>query len=321
MFDSIDELFLNDGNIDKRKFGRCISALENSFKDAEKILSKIYSPHSEAVVIGITGPPGGGKSTLTNELIKKFREKDKTVGVIAVDPTSPFSGGAILGDRVRMTDHSSDKGVFIRSMGSRGNLGGLGPATANVMNLMKSAGFDAVIIETVGVGQSEVEVMHLADAVLLILVPGMGDDIQAMKAGIMEIADIFVVNKADKDGKEKLLAEINMLVHINRDKLKWVPPVVETVAVNGEGVFELMKALDERMGYISDNRDYFAREKCGVQFSHMAKDKIGGKILAFLEKEGIFSKWIDEVAEKKVNPYKILRNMEKKLEIKWRRDE
>ncbi|MFO7735862.1 MAG: hypothetical protein R6W70_06550, partial [bacterium] len=140
-------------------------------------------------------------------------------------------------------------------------------------------------------------------------------------AGIMEIADIFVVNKADKDGKEKLLAEINMLVHINRDKLKWVPPVVETVAVNGEGVFELMKALDERMGYISDNRDYFAREKCGVQFSHMAKDKIGGKILAFLEKEGIFSKWIDEVAEKKVNPYKILRNMEKKLEIKWRRDE
>ena len=221
--------------MDFRSLAKLISKIENNRSGYEDDLMSLYKENSETVTIGITGPPGAGKSSLTDRIIKEYRNLGKTVGVVAVDPSSPFSGGAILGDRIRMSDHASDPGVFIRSMGSRGSLGGLAPATIDVLNLMKSVGFDVLIVETVGVGQSEIDVMSIADTVLLVLVPGLGDDIQALKAGIMEIADIFVVNKADKDGKEKLIAEISMIINLNKHRFLWVPPLVETIATENQG--------------------------------------------------------------------------------------
>ncbi len=314
---SIEELLLDNNQINVRKLGRLITLIENDSKRAEKILSKIYKENKECLVMGITGPPGAGKSSLTDGIITKYRSRGKKVAVIAIDPSSPFSGGAILGDRIRMSSHSSDSNVFIRSMGTRGSLGGLASATVDVMNLLKSVGFDVIIIETVGVGQSEVDVMNIADVVLLVLVPGLGDDIQALKAGIMEIADIFVINKSDKDGKERLLAEINMIIHLNKDKLDWIPPIVETIAIENKGLDELINLADKRLDFVVKNYKSVKNAKLFNQFSHMVEEKIGGNILAILKNEGIFKEWINDVVEENANPYSKMVEFEQKLKIKW----
>ncbi|HPG34989.1 MAG TPA: methylmalonyl Co-A mutase-associated GTPase MeaB [bacterium] len=302
---------------DFRVLAKLITKIENDRYGSEDILRDLYKENSETIVIGITGPPGAGKSSLTDRIIKEYRNLGKNVGIVAVDPSSPFTGGAILGDRIRMCDHATDPGVFIRSMGSRGSLGGLAPATIDVLNLMKSAGFDVLIVETVGVGQSEIDVMSIADTVLLVLVPGMGDDVQALKAGIMEIADIFVINKADKDGKERLAAELNMIINLNRHRLEWEPPVVETVATENKGTVELMEKIRDRGMWLKNKGVLAKKDKIINQFKQMALDRIGANILAILNEQGMFTRWSGDLMNGKTNPYQAMKELDEMIKIEW----
>src|SRR5579862_5518400 len=215
---------------DPRALARAATAIENRSPAAQALLNELFPHTGRAIVLGITGAPGAGKSTLTDQLIHEFRREGKAVGVLAVDPTSPYSGGAVLGDRVRMLSHHADSGVFIRSMATRGWLGGLAAATTDMALLLDAAGKDVVLVETVGVGQDEVEIAKLADVTVVVLVPGMGDDVQAIKAGILEIADVFVINKADQPGADRLEREIKAIQSLSTRKDGWVPPVVRTTA-------------------------------------------------------------------------------------------
>lgn len=229
---------------DFRAVARLITAVENESAEADAWLRELFPHTGRAFTLGVTGAPGSGKSTLVDRLTAQYRRRGKKVAVIAVDPSSPFSGGAILGDRVRMQAHSLDPGTFIRSMATRGNLGGLARTTADVVTILDAAGFDPVIIETVGVGQDEVDVARTAEATLVLLVPGMGDDIQAMKAGIMEIADVFVINKSDHPGADRVEAELNALLTLSDRSDGWKPAVVRTVATTGEGVDGCLEAVE-----------------------------------------------------------------------------
>jgi LAO/AO transport system kinase len=228
---------------DVRALARAISAIENSSVDSVKLLQALFPFSGKARVIGITGAPGAGKSTLVDHLAREYRKQERTVGIVAVDPTSPFSGGAILGDRIRMLAHHADPGIFIRSMATRGFLGGLARATTDVATLLDASGKDIVLIETVGVGQDEVDIVRLADITVLILVPGMGDDVQTIKAGIMEIADIFVINKSDREGADRVEREIRAMQSLAMRKDRWTPPIVKTVATEGKGVSDLAAAI------------------------------------------------------------------------------
>jgi GTPase len=226
-----------------RALARAATAIENRKPEAEAVLKELFPHSGRAVVLGITGAPGAGKSTLVDCLIHELRREGKQVGVVAVDPTSPYTGGAILGDRIRMLSHHADEGVFIRSMATRGWLGGLAAATVDMTVLLDAAGKDFVLVETVGVGQDEVEIARLADATVVVLVPGMGDDVQAIKAGIMEIADVFLINKADQAGADRLEREIKAIQSLSTRKDGWVPPVVRTVASEGQGIAEALSAV------------------------------------------------------------------------------
>lgn len=234
---------------DRRSIARLVSEVERKDSGSMNLMKQIYPHTGKAHMIGITGSPGAGKSTLTGRLIANLRQRGDKVGVIAVDPSSPYTGGAILGDRLRMQDNALDSGVFIRSMGSRGNLGGLSSATHEAALILDACGYDTIIIETVGVGQSEVDVVKISDTVCLILVPGMGDDVQIMKAGIMEIADVFVVNKADRDGAEKVAADVKVMLDLvpSRD---WRPPVSLASAEHGKGIDEIIKNIDGHRMYL-----------------------------------------------------------------------
>ena len=236
----------------KRRFiARAITHVENNTAISSKLLSELYSETGSAYRIGITGPPGVGKSSLTDKLIQNFREQDKTVAVIVIDPTSPFSGGAILGDRIRMIRHYNDKDVYIRSMASRGGHGGLAQATQEVGDILDAAGFDIILFETVGVGQIELDVIQASDTVVVVLVPESGDDIQMMKAGLMEIADIFTINKSDRPGSNKLFISImNMLSGMPHDETTWIPKVVKTVALKSDGVSELVENIQLHRDHI-----------------------------------------------------------------------
>jgi LAO/AO transport system kinase len=228
---------------DPRAIARAATEIENRSPTAESLLKELFFHTGQATVLGITGSPGAGKSTLTDQLVHEFRREGKPVGVLAVDPTSPYTGGAVLGDRIRMLGHHADPGVFIRSMATRGHLGGLAAATTDMALLLDAAGKEVVLIETVGVGQDEVEVAKLADVTVVVLVPGMGDDVQAIKAGIMEIADIFVINKADQPGADRLEREILALQSLSTRRDGWVPPIVRTVATDGQGIIETLAAI------------------------------------------------------------------------------
>jgi LAO/AO transport system kinase len=236
-------------NGDARALARIITRVENRSADCTEILQALFPHTGQARIIGVTGSPGAGKSTLVDRLTAAYRRLNKTLGIVAVDPTSPFSGGAILGDRIRMQSAGTDPGVFIRSMATRGQLGGLAAATADVVAVLDAAHRDPVIVETVGVGQDEIDIIKLADVSILVLVPGMGDDIQALKAGIMEIADVFVINKSDRPGVEKLERALNGMLSLAHREDGWMPPIVKTIAIEGTGVDELVTEIDRCVEY------------------------------------------------------------------------
>ena len=244
----------------RRAVAKLITMVENDFHQAQKYLKELHSYCGEAVIVGITGPPGSGKSTITDRLTKHLRKMDQKVGIIAIDPSSPFSGGAILGDRIRMQDLSTDEDVFIRSLGARGHLGGLSRATQAAVKIMDAMGKDVIFIETVGVGQSEIDVIKVSDIVLLIVMPGMGDDIQVIKAGIMEIGDIFVVNKADRDGCDKLIAEIEMMLHLNKQE-KDAPAILKTIGTESVGIDLLWREIDKRLSYLRSSGELSSRRR------------------------------------------------------------
>ncbi|WP_051276137.1 methylmalonyl Co-A mutase-associated GTPase MeaB [Desulfovirgula thermocuniculi] len=239
---------------DMRALARLISSLENEDPGASQIMEQIYSLTGRAYVVGLTGAPGAGKSSLVDRLTSLLRRRGETVGIVAVDPTSPFSGGALLGDRIRMQDHATDRGVFIRSMGTRGSLGGLAHATGEVVKAMDAFGFNWILIETVGVGQAELDIMHVADTTVVVLTPVAGDAIQTIKAGIMEIADVFVINKSDLPGAAKIAAEVEMMLDMQGERLKWRPPVVKTSATDGRGVDELLAAVEKHRLFALQNK-------------------------------------------------------------------
>jgi len=234
---------------DRLALSRLISLVEARSRDLVSIMAKVQSRCGRAYKIGITGPPGAGKSTLADKIISHLRKKGKTVGVVAIDPSSPFSGGAVLGDRIRMQDHASDEGVFIRSLGSRGSLGGISRATREVTKLFDAFGMDFVIVETVGVGQTELDIMGLADTTIVIVTPESGDAIQTLKAGILEIADVFVVNKADRDGSQLMQAELRAMLELSTQRAAWTPPVLLVQATKDQGVAELMQAIEDHHAF------------------------------------------------------------------------
>jgi LAO/AO transport system kinase len=238
---------------DRRALARMVTLIENEVPQAQRYLAELHQYAGKAHIVGVTGAPGAGKSTLVTQLVRELRRRDCKIGVIAVDPTSPFTGGAILGDRIRMMELAGDPNVFIRSMASRGSLGGLSSSTRDVVRAMDAAGYDPIIIETVGTGQAEVEVMRAAQTVLVVSAPGMGDEIQAIKAGILEIADIFVVSKMDKPGADQTVAELAMLLSLdpNRRKTAWRIPIIKTSALKGLGIDELADAIQKHRTYLT----------------------------------------------------------------------
>jgi LAO/AO transport system kinase len=245
---------------DVRAISRAVTAIENRASDAERILREVFAWTGRAYRVGITGAPGTGKSTLVDRLAAHYRTEGKTVGIIAVDPSSPFTGGAILGDRIRMQGHATDSGIFIRSMATRGYLGGLAQATGDVSLVLDAAGKQMILIETVGVGQGEIEIVRLADCTVVVLMPGMGDDVQSLKAGLMEIGDIFVLNKADREGADRFERQLRAILELVPERDGWKPPVVRTIATESEGIADLARAVSVFREYFEKARPRQSRE-------------------------------------------------------------
>jgi LAO/AO transport system kinase len=249
---------------DKRSIARLVTVVENDDPGAAEAMRALYPETGRAQIIGITGPPGGGKSTLVNRLAGTYRERASRVAIVAVDPSSPFTGGAILGDRIRMRERFLDDGVFIRSMASRGHAGGLARATARVVNVLDALGTDVVLVETVGVGQEEVDVIRVVDTVCLVTVPGLGDDIQAIKAGVLEIADVLVVNKADRPGADETARDLAQMLSLAKDR-PWKTPIVRTSAQSGDGLPQLVEAIDRHRAWSRESGDYLERRRAAAR--------------------------------------------------------
>lgn len=302
---------------DARALARAISMVENRAPGWSELLKALFPYTGKARIIGMTGPPGAGKSTLVDQLARHYRQENRTVGIIAVDPTSPYSGGAILGDRIRMQGHFSDPGIYIRSMATRGSLGGLARTTADVATVLDSSGRDLIMIETVGVGQDEIDVVRLADITVVILVPGMGDDVQTIKAGIMEIADIFVINKSDREGAERVEREIRAMQSLASRSDNWTPPIVKTVASEGSGVGGLAAAIGQYDSYLRE-KDLVLKHKIQnwqERLVEMLRDAMLDKARAQLG-DGQVDRYAAEVAEHKRDPYTIVEEIVGKLDGK-----
>jgi len=292
---------------DARALARAISTVENHAPGWSDLLKALFPHTGKARIIGLTGAPGAGKSTLVDLLARLYRKEKRTVGIVAVDPTSPYTGGAILGDRIRMQEHFSDPGIYIRSMATRGSLGGLARATADVTTVLDASGRDVILIETVGVGQDEVDIVRLAYITIVILVPGMGDDVQTIKAGIMEIADIFVINKSDHEGAERVEREIRAMQALSARHDGWTPPIVKTVASEGQGIEQLALVIAEYEAYLEkENR---AQKKSVNNWQQrlveMLRDAMLEKARAQLG-DGNLARFAAEVAEHKRDPYSLV---------------
>ena len=291
---------------DIRAASRLMRDIDDRVPSALETLKELYPNTGRAYIIGITGPPGSGKSTLVDKMIDILRKDGKSVGIVAVDPTSPFSGGAILGDRIRMQRHATDEGVFIRSLATRGCLGGLTRSTQDIINVMDAMGKDIILVETVGVGQDEVEVVNTAHTSIVVLVPGLGDDIQAIKAGIIEIGDLFVINKSDREGGDKMERDLRMVLEMGRRRDdSWEPLIYKTEAISGKGVFELVygiyrhkQALEQSQGL-----EKKLRERTKTTFLEILRTEVMSRFIEKMEKEGEWDKIIDDLMYRRIDPY------------------
>jgi len=299
---------------DPRALARAISTVENHAPGWIDLLKGLFPHTGRARTIGLTGAPGAGKSTLVDQLAKYYRKENRTIGIIAVDPSSPYTGGAILGDRIRMQDHFSDPGIYIRSMATRGSLGGLARATAEVATVLDASGRDMVMIETVGVGQDEVDIVRVADITIVILVPGMGDDVQSIKAGIMEIADIFVINKSDHEGAERVEREIRALQSLAMRGDNWTPPIVKTVATTATGISDLAASVTAYEQHMGKSRLLSRRrvQNWEARLLEMLRDTLLEKARATMA-DGELSRLASEIAEHKRDPYSVVEELVAKM--------
>jgi LAO/AO transport system kinase len=289
---------------DKRATARLLSVVENDEPTAAEVLRELYPETGRARIIGVTGPPGGGKSTLVNRLAGAYRAQSPRVAVVAVDPSSPFSGGALLGDRIRMQDRFLDEGLFIRSMASRGHAGGLARTTARVVNVLDALGYGVVLLETVGVGQEEVEVIRVVDTVCLVTVPGLGDDIQAIKAGVLEIADVIVVNKADRPGADETARDLAQMQTLGKLRTSWKPPILRTTAATGDGVPELVGAIDRHGEWARESGEYQRRrrEAARAEVEELLRDALARRLRERLGEDRV-DRAVARVADRTTDPY------------------
>jgi LAO/AO transport system kinase len=295
---------------DLRSVARLIRHIDDGLPEARTILKELYPHTGRAYVIGVTGSPGVGKSTLVDRMIQNLRARGKTVGVLAVDPTSPFSGGAILGDRIRMQRHSTDEGVFIRSLATRGHFGGLTASTRGAIAVLDAMGKDYILVETVGVGQDEIEIVRAAHTTLIVLIPGMGDDIQAIKAGILEAGDIFVINKADREGVQKTRQELMMMIDMDKErkaKRGWKPTIYLTEALKNEGLEALMEGIETHRDFLHQKEgvllEQFERDRARMELLDLVKQDVVQAIMDHLTHTGQWEAFIEELVQRKVDPY------------------
>ncbi|HET9209821.1 MAG TPA: methylmalonyl Co-A mutase-associated GTPase MeaB [Thermoanaerobaculia bacterium] len=299
---SLDDLVPRLLQRNPRALGRAISILEDGGTGQRELIRRVYGETGKARVTGITGPPGAGKSTLVDRLARHIRQRGETVGILAVDPTSPFTGGALLGDRIRMSSLYTDPGVFIRSMATRGAMGGLARASRDAVDLLDAAGFDWILVETVGVGQDEVDVVRTVDSVVVVTVPGLGDDIQAIKAGILEIADVFVVNKADREGVEKTAKDLQMMLSIGEHG-DWLPPIVKTVAARDEGVDKLLAEIERHRDYMQTSGEIDRRRRSHLRLR--VETILKERVVAAADRVLGVDREVERGHEQKVDPYRV----------------